>query len=234
MPGKKEMTDLDTAPPPEKRPRKKNQETREKILDAAQQAFARYPYHSASVRIISKLGGVDHALINYHFGSKAALFKAVLRRMMDQRGELEKSWFASVKPMGATRGFSVFLDYILDDYRKRPGLFHIAALNFRQVNYDNPIPGYELLEEFIKSDVAHMKGSLDLAVPDHEAEMFIRSMSTLIIGFLGSAGSHAHMMGMEPDSMVYFNWVKETALYTLLPRFKLMVQQASASTVREV
>ncbi len=219
-----EATESEEVFPTPKRPRSKKKETRDKILKAALQVFSRHPYQSSSIRMISKLGEIDHALISYHFGSKAELFKAVLSRKMEERLELQKGWFAAVKPMGAARGFSLFLDFILDDYRKRPGLFHIVSLNFQQADLENPIPGYDLVEAFIKTDVGRMKESLDLDVPDHEAEMFIRAMSTLLIGFLGSAGSYAKMMDMDPDSIIYFNWVKETVLFTLLPRFKQMVQ----------
>ncbi|MBT4089164.1 MAG: TetR/AcrR family transcriptional regulator [Deltaproteobacteria bacterium] len=119
---------------PENRCRQKagRQETREKILDAAIQVFARYPYQNAGLRVISKLAEVDHPLISYYFGSKADLFHAVLSRMMEQRLELQKGWFAVVRPMGAERGFSIFLDNLLEDYRKRPGLFHVVSLNLQQ------------------------------------------------------------------------------------------------------
>lgn len=78
-----------------------------------------------------------------------------------------------------------------------------------------------------------MKEYLDLEVPGFEAEMFIRDMSTLLNGFLGGSRNHAKMMGMEPDSIIYFNLVKETVLFALLPRFKLMVKKPSSSTDSE-
>jgi len=228
-----EETGAGTAPVKTGRPKGKKEETRNRILEAATQVFARHPYQSAGLRLISQQAEVDHPLISYYFGSKAELFKTVLNRMIKQRLELQKTWFAAVKPMSAIRGFSLFLDYILEDYRQRPGLFHIASLNYQLADHDNLIPGHDQIEEFIRTDVSNLKERLELDVPDHEAEMFIRAMSMLLIGFLGRAGSQAKMMGMEPDSIVYFNWVKETVLFTLLPRFKLMVQKPSTSTDTE-
>jgi len=228
-----ETTAPKTGTPKAGRPKGKKQETREKILAAATQVFAKHVYQNAGLRMISQLAEVDHPLISYYFGSKAELFRAVLSRMIEQRLELQKTWFAEVKPMGAERGYALFLDNLLEDYRRRPGLFHVVSLNFQQADHDNPIPGYELIEAFIKTDVNRMKENLDLNVPDYEAEMFIRAMSALLIQFLGGADSHARMMSMEPDSIVYFNWVKDTVLFTLLPRFKLMVKKPSSFDTKE-
>jgi AcrR family transcriptional regulator len=215
------------------RPKGKKNETREKILEAAYQVFATYHYHSAGIRMISNLAGVDHPLIKYYFGSKGDLFRAVINKMMSQKWELQKDWYAAVKGMGPSRGFSLFLDFVLEDYRKRPGLFHLISLNFRQFDSENPIPGFELIEGFIKTEIDRMKASLGVDIPDHEAEMFIRVYTTLMIGFLGGAHTHASMLGMDPESIIYFNWVKESILFALLPRFKLMVQQPSSSAGKE-
>jgi AcrR family transcriptional regulator len=214
-------------------PKEEKKETRDKILEAARQVFAAYPYHSAGIRMISNLAGVDHPMIKYYFGSKADLFQTVISDMMSQRWELQKDWYAIVKPMGPIRGFSLFLDLVLEDYRKRPGLLHLVSLNFRQVDPENPIPGFNLIEDFIKTEINRMKASLGVKIPDHEAEMFIRVFDTLLIGFLGGAHTHAGMLGMDPESIVYFNWVKESILYTLAPRFKMMVQQSTSSAGKE-
>jgi AcrR family transcriptional regulator len=211
----------------------KGNETREKILDAAQQVFATYPYHSAGIRMISELAGVDHPLINYYFGSKADLFRAVISRMRRQRTELQKNWLANAKSMGPTRGFSIFLDFVLEDYRKRPGLLHLISLNFRQVDTEKPIPGFDLIEDFVQTEIDNMKATLGLEIPDYEAEMFIRVMVTLQINFLGGGRNHAKTMNMDPESIVYFNWVKEAILFTLLPRWRLMVQQSSSLVKQE-
>jgi len=57
-----------------------DQDTRDLILDAAEETFATKGYHGASVRTITAKAGVNIAAINYHFGSKEALFEAVFRR----------------------------------------------------------------------------------------------------------------------------------------------------------
>ncbi len=182
--------------------------------------------------MISNLAGVDHPMIKYYFGSKADLFRAVISHMMAQRRKLRKDWFTNVRPMGPSRGFSLFLDFLLEDYRKRPGLFHLVSLNFRQADPENPIPGFDLIEDFLRTEIDRMKSGLGVEIPDHEAETLVRVFNALMIGFLGGAHTYARMLDMDPESIVYFNWVKESILFALLPRLKLMVQQ-STSTEKE-
>ncbi len=220
-------TQAKNALPKEKRPKGKKKETRGRILKAALQVFTRHPYHTASIRMIGSLGDIDHALISYYFGSKANLFRTVITELLDQRRQLQKKWFAEVKSMDADRGLSLFIDHVLEDYRKRPGLFHIVSLNFSQTEDVNPIPGYELIQEFVKTEIGGIKANIELQVSDHEGEMFVRAMSMLLIGFLGGGGGYAKTMGMDPDSIVYYNWVRDTVIYALLPRFKTMVKKSS-------
>ena len=53
--------------------------TREKIIKAASRAFARDGYDGASIRAIVGQADVNQAAINYHFGSKEDLYRAVLQ-----------------------------------------------------------------------------------------------------------------------------------------------------------
>jgi len=53
--------------------------TREKIIKAASHAFARNGYDGASVRAIVAEADVNQAAINYHFGGKEGLYRAVLQ-----------------------------------------------------------------------------------------------------------------------------------------------------------
>lgn len=64
----------ETKPPRRRNPAK----TRAKILSAAQQAFSEIGYTHAGIRHIAGLAGVDSALIQRYFGSKAGLFEAAL------------------------------------------------------------------------------------------------------------------------------------------------------------
>lgn len=53
-------------------------ETRANLLTQARLVFAEHGFAGARVDDIAKRAGVNKALINYHFGSKARLFRAIL------------------------------------------------------------------------------------------------------------------------------------------------------------
>lgn len=54
--------------------------TRDRILDAAESLFASRGFVRASVRAITQAAGANIAAVNYHFGSKSELIRAVLQR----------------------------------------------------------------------------------------------------------------------------------------------------------
>jgi len=56
-------------------------DTRTRILDAAEHLFAERGFRGTSVRAITGLAGANLAAVGYHFGSKAELLAAVIRRV---------------------------------------------------------------------------------------------------------------------------------------------------------
>ena len=58
-------------------------DTQEKVLDAAERLFAEHGFASTSLRKVTSEAGVNLAAVHYHFGSKAALVRAVFARRLD-------------------------------------------------------------------------------------------------------------------------------------------------------
>ncbi len=57
-------------------------ETKDRILDAAENLFSDKGFSATSLRSITTLAGANLAAVNYHFGSKDALIQAVFRRIL--------------------------------------------------------------------------------------------------------------------------------------------------------
>lgn len=62
----------------------RGQETRNRILDAALEAFALYGYDAASVSEICRRAGVTKGGFYHHFPSKQALFLEMLKRWLEE------------------------------------------------------------------------------------------------------------------------------------------------------
>ena len=58
--------------------------TKNKILDAAESLFAEKGFNGTSLREITSRAEVNLAAVNYHFGSKKELIKAVMSRYMNE------------------------------------------------------------------------------------------------------------------------------------------------------
>jgi len=62
----------------------RSEETRSRLLDAAEGAFAQSGYDGASVAAICQAAGVSKGAFYHHFASKQALFLALLDRWLDR------------------------------------------------------------------------------------------------------------------------------------------------------
>jgi AcrR family transcriptional regulator len=65
------------------------EETRERLLDAAEKVFVEFGFYDATVREICKRAQVNLALVNYHFGDKAQLYIEVFGRAMHTSSKVE-------------------------------------------------------------------------------------------------------------------------------------------------
>jgi len=57
-------------------------DTRESLLDAAESLFSEHGIQAASLRQITQMAGANLAAVNYHFGSKEGLVRAVFVRRL--------------------------------------------------------------------------------------------------------------------------------------------------------
>lgn len=64
-------------------PEVRHVDTRERILDAAEQLFMAHGYDGTSMRQITGVAEVNLAAVNYHFGSKELLIQEVFKRRLE-------------------------------------------------------------------------------------------------------------------------------------------------------
>lgn len=69
--------------------RRNSEETMQRLIDAGAELFDKKGYHNVSIKEIGRLAGCNSALISYHFGSKQALYQAIIDRQLDVLRQLE-------------------------------------------------------------------------------------------------------------------------------------------------
>ncbi len=111
-------------------------QTTEKILDAAEELFATRGFLTTSLRAITTRAGVNLAAVNYHFGGKDALIRAVFQRYitplnqkrLDALEEAERSAGAGgVSLQAVCEAFLLPVRDALEDRRRRPGRARLLA-----------------------------------------------------------------------------------------------------------
>src|SRR6266704_1445393 len=97
---------------PARKPRADAQRNRERVLEAAKEAFTRMGA-DASLDDIAKQAGVGAGTLYRHFPSREALIEAVYRTEVEKLAAAEKKFSESLPPIKALRAWMLlFVDYI--------------------------------------------------------------------------------------------------------------------------
>ncbi|MEN8232665.1 MAG: TetR/AcrR family transcriptional regulator [Thermodesulfobacteriota bacterium] len=79
-------------------------DTKKRILDAAEKLFAQQGFYATSLRMLTKEAGVNLAAVNYHFGSKEELIKAVFGRRMLPLNKMRLERLQNIKDSASAEG----------------------------------------------------------------------------------------------------------------------------------
>lgn len=94
-------------------------DTRQRLIDAAAALFAERGFQNVTVREICKASNANVAAVNYHFGDKAGLYRAVVTsaiQVMQETNELSQRAGEGMSPEDQIRGFvRVFVGRLTGD-----------------------------------------------------------------------------------------------------------------------
>ncbi len=154
---------------------RKAEETRERILDAAEALFARRGFDGVTVRQIMGEAGADVALAYYHFKSKRDLFDAVLLRRVDTLNDLRLKALERVEQRHAEDQPSVeeiiaaFTEPLLQILEDDPDEWRNYMALIAQIN-NSPEWGGELMTRYFDPLVSRFLDALRRALPDCDEE----------------------------------------------------------------
>ena len=163
-------------------PEPRVQETRTRILEAAEALFMLHGFEGTSMRRLTSNAGVNLAAVNYHFGSKDALIEAVFRRRLDPMNAARVAALDALE--SGTRGRPLAPDAIIRAFIG-PSLKMIedskgGGRNFIRLlgrTYTDPAkPVRALIGQLYGSTMERYKAALKRALPEMPADELVWRM----------------------------------------------------------
>ena len=147
-------------------------ETRDAILNAAEDLFSKHGFYGVTIREVAREAGVDTALVHYYFGAKKELFDAVFIR----RAEVWNSErVAAVDRYAEAAGEAMTLEGLFEAFLRPPfqwslkggpGWKHYAAL-VAQTNA-NPAFGGETMARYFDPAIRRLLDLVKRVLPEAE------------------------------------------------------------------
>jgi len=162
--------------------RKRNpEESRRRILDAAEEAFALRGYDGARLRDIAQEAGVHHALVHHYYGDKRGLFHEVIQRGLVQISEAGLESLQDVNGLEAT--IRAFVSVIFEFHSQNRHLLRIIEGAFR----DRDSVAYEVTQQSLGTLVVPLLKTLNKRLDTARKAGLIRSdiptESMILLGF---------------------------------------------------
>ncbi len=168
-------------------------DTRERLLDAAEQIFAERGFEGASMRAVTQAAGASVSAANYHFGSKEALLRATLMRRV---GPLNERRLARLDALEAEAdGRPLKLETIIEAFLRPVFEEHASSVDatarFRQVAAriysDPPEVVAAMKRELFGPILARFVGALVATLPE-------KSREEIELGFQFTVGVMVHVI----------------------------------------
>ena len=149
-------------------------ETREAILDAAEDLFSKHGFYGVTIREVAREAGVDTALVHYYFGAKRGLFDAVFLRRAEV---LNAERIDAINRYAADQTGAITLEGLLEAFltppferslRGGPGWKHYSVL-VAQTNA-NPAFGGETMARYFDPAIRRLIEVVRLVLPEAKDE----------------------------------------------------------------
>jgi len=150
-----------------------SRDTKQRILDAAEELFARDGFEASSLRTITRQARVNLAAVNYHFGSKEGLLEAVIARRIEPVNALRQERLEAAlqdaagqgRRPGAREVWRAMIEPTLRMRQPGSGAEHFISL-VGQILAGRQGPGREIFLRHMVPLLLRFFEALHLALPD--------------------------------------------------------------------
>ena len=160
--------------------------TKERILNAAEKLFAEHGFAGTSLRELTRAAQVNLAAVNYHFGSKDEVLRAVLRRIVEPVNQERLKMLSEVEEGTGSKSPSleaILKAFIAPDLRliRDLGERGVIITRFLGRSYTEPS---NLVQELIKEHFSELGQrfltALEKALPEISKEEIYERLHWLI------------------------------------------------------
>ena len=177
-------------------------DTKTRILDCAEELFARDGFHNTSLRGLTALADVNLAAVNYHFGSKEALLEAVIERRLLPLNQVRSDKIAAVlatarqqqQPPAVRELLRAFVAPTLEFRNSSPGARAFIALIGRSLSEPDATVRQCFMERIMPLFL-YLQQALSSALPQLPPAILLTRLHFVI-------GSMSHVMcnGEQPTT----------------------------------
>lgn len=180
----------------------RSEDTRRRLLEAATSVFAEEGFHKASTRTIARRAKTNIALIHYHFGDKAGLYRTIFSERIRAHDDGLTALLAGTPTFGDA--YSRLVRRILtssDDFRRVARREEIEPTGLLGAEWFQPLrKGHDLL-------VATLCRELGVAKPDLEVDR----LAFTLVGMATIFGHNQHVIRMlAPQVLETTDWIEVT------------------------
>ena len=151
------------------RNRRGAESSRQAILDAAEALFADLGFEVVSMERIGHAAGLSRGAPGYFFGSKKALYRAVLQRMFDSAEALveeTRHGIAAAPPDDADRALEIVVENLLEFLYERP---HFLTLVERETLRRSGVTGGTRAHlSLLRTALEAIAGELQVDMPEKD------------------------------------------------------------------
>jgi AcrR family transcriptional regulator len=171
------------AAPPSRR--RNPTESKRRILDAAERAFALRGYEGARLRDIAQEAGVHHALLHHYYGDKRGLFREVVQRAL---ANVSLTGFAQLSASDGLEELTrALVSALTDFFSAHRDLMHIIEGAFRERGSEAQQLAATALTEFVAPLMTGIKNRIRDAQKRGTVRSDLQVESVLQFGFAALA-----------------------------------------------
>jgi AcrR family transcriptional regulator len=162
--------------------RKRNpEESRRRILDAAERAFALRGFGGARLRDIAQEAGVHHALVHHYYGDKRGLLEEVIKRGLARIAEAARHALAA--PVSLEGTVRAFVGVLFDFCASNRGLLRIIDDAFR----NRELVSFDVIQQALGAHagpvVQRIKQTIEQGQKTGQVRTDLSAESLILLGF---------------------------------------------------